>query len=161
MALSEEWRDTHDPRYQVSDLGRVRSCARGPWHILKPGVSSSGYLLVCFGRGNSQQVHELVCTAFHGPKPEGNEVLHRDNNKTNAVASNVHWGTRSQNGVQKMRDALAENRYEENLGNVKLTIPEVHAIRLDPRSQDEIAAHYGISQSNVSMIKTRKSWVNV
>lgn len=45
--------------------------------------------------------------------------------------------------------------------NSRLTEDDVRAIRNDPRKQQEISAHYGISPSNVSMIKSRKAWAHV
>lgn len=42
-----------------------------------------------------------------------------------------------------------------------LSDDDVRAIRADQRPQTKIAAQYGISQSNVSQIKARKTWVHV
>jgi hypothetical protein len=42
-----------------------------------------------------------------------------------------------------------------------LTEDDVRAIRADPRKQHEIAAQYGISRVNVSVIKSRKNWKHV
>ena len=45
----------------------------------------------------SMRVHILVAEAFHGPRPLGLCALHRDDVKTNNHASNIYWGTRTQN----------------------------------------------------------------
>lgn len=42
-----------------------------------------------------------------------------------------------------------------------LTDDDVRAIRTDHRKQHEIAAQYGISRTNVSLIKSRRSWKHV
>lgn len=44
----------------------------------------------------------MVCEAFHGLRPEGMEVRHLDGNSQNDAASNLAWGTRSEN----IRDAV-------------------------------------------------------
>jgi len=100
-ATIEEWRATWHPDYDVSNLGRVKSRARGRVKILKPGRSSSGYWSVSFGRGKSQSVHVLVAAAFLGPCPPGQECRHKDDNRENACASNLEYGTRFDN-VQDM-----------------------------------------------------------
>ena len=42
-----------------------------------------------------------------------------------------------------------------------LSDDDVRAIRADTRPQTQIADQYGISQSNVSQIKTRATWAHV
>jgi len=45
-------------------------------------------------RGKNYKVHRLVCEAFHGPAPEGkNIVLHLDEDATNNKPCNLRWGT--------------------------------------------------------------------
>lgn len=43
----------------------------------------------------------------------------------------------------------------------KLTVLEVLAIRVDSRSNTELAKIYGVSQPNISCIKSRKIWRHV
>lgn len=38
-------------------------------------------------------VADLVCRAFHGPRPEGHLVMHLDDDSLNNVPSNLRWGT--------------------------------------------------------------------
>lgn len=45
--------------------------------------------------------------------------------------------------------------------NFKVTEDDVRAIRADNRSHSVIAAEYGMAPSNVSHIKTRKTWAFV
>ena len=66
----------------------------------KPQLNRSGYHEVKIWVGESQSrptVHKLVMLAFEGPRPEGQEVLHRDGNKLNNSKSNLKYGTRSEN----------------------------------------------------------------
>jgi hypothetical protein len=45
--------------------------------------------------------------------------------------------------------------------NALLTEDDVRSIRKDNRKQHEIAAQYGISRTNVSLIKSRKKWSHI
>jgi hypothetical protein len=53
------------------------------------------------GHGPRQQprkVHQLVCEAFHGPKPfDGAVVIHLDENALNNRPENLRWGTQKEN----------------------------------------------------------------
>ena len=95
----EIWKDMVGySNYQASNWGRIRS-KRG--RILKTRDDGRGYRrinLIGDKKGHTTvRVHRLVCEAFHGPCPDGMEVLHADDMKTNNHASNLSWGTRQQN----------------------------------------------------------------
>ena len=109
--MVEEWRDVIDFEgcYQVSSLGRVRSldrtvhlsCGQARQYrgkILKPGLDKrSGHLKVWLARRESEWIHRLVCGAFHGPCPDGHEVLHDNHNPADNNLRNLRYGTRSEN----------------------------------------------------------------
>jgi hypothetical protein len=135
--MNEIWKDVlgYEGRYQVSNLGNVRSldarikCSgniKGEYisfrkgKLLRPGKMPQGHLSVALGRNNSQCVHKLVLTAFVGFAPENYECLHINGNPSDNRLSNLRWGTRSENiydavkhGTwlsQKRLDALAKGR---------------------------------------------------
>jgi hypothetical protein len=109
----EQWKDVpgYEGRYQVSDLGRVRSLDHrvrlvchgvettrlSPGRLLKPGRSRSGHVSVAIGKGNSRLVHQLVLEAFVGPRPKGAESLHLNHDPKDNRLSNLRYGTRSEN----------------------------------------------------------------
>lgn len=114
------WR-THPihPHLEVSDLGQVRSSAyvgdgivgRRGWHyamrMRTQTISDDGYATVQVGYRPNQtmaKVHALVLETFVGPCPAGMEVLHRDANRGNPALSNLHYGTRSENQLQRVTD---------------------------------------------------------
>lgn len=123
MPKNETWKPTHNPYYDISNLGRVRS-----WHLnggntkdpnrpkrrktpvlLRPGIASHGYPTVSFGRKEgSQCVHVLVAAAFVGPCPDGQEVRHKDDNRANPRADNLEYGTRQDN----VNDMMARGRHK-------------------------------------------------
>lgn len=49
-------------------------------------------------QGHTYKIAQLVCEAFHGPKPFPEAVtMHMDENATNNRASNLQWGTQKEN----------------------------------------------------------------
>lgn len=118
----EEWRPIPGfERYaEVSSLGKVRSLTRRtPWKgstRLVPGqlISPSGVgrgrrylalnLIDAAGVRKSCRVHLIVLEAFHGPRPEGLHGLHRNDVPRDNRASNLYWGTPSQNARDKIRN---------------------------------------------------------
>lgn len=104
--------------YEVSDQGRVRSLDRvvnGPrgrkskrkGKVLKPCIEGFGYPTVGLckeGISRTVRVHVLVAEAFLGPRPEGLEVRHLDDVKTNNVPANLAYGTASENRYDSVRN---------------------------------------------------------
>lgn len=109
--MKEIWKDIHgyEQRYQVSNIGRIKSlkrvCKRGNNHkpvnecILKPG-NNKGYMTVALSKnGNVKyfQVHRLVAEAFI-PNPDNLPcVNHKDENSLNNNVDNLEWCTYSYN----------------------------------------------------------------
>lgn len=107
-------------RYEVSDLGRVRSLdqhlvgSRGkPYvrhgRVLRPAVGTSGYPFVSLPDDTTRSgyrvrnIHVLVAETFLGSREEGMEVRHLDGNRTDCRLSNLAWGTRLENEEDKRR----------------------------------------------------------
>lgn len=107
----EEWRDIpgYEGRYQVSDLGRVKSLPK-EWifgkggvrshngKLLKQSIDGRGYLLVGLCKNGKKHfgVHALVAMAFHNHTPDGHKVVvdHKDNDKLNNRADNLQLTTK-------------------------------------------------------------------
>jgi hypothetical protein len=101
VQCSEEWRQVFDsPKYEVSNLGRVR----GPRGVMKPyDVNRREPYQYVRLHGRNRRVHHLVLEAFIGPRPEGMETRHIDRNPRNNVLSNLRWGTKLENAADKHR----------------------------------------------------------
>lgn len=109
--------------YEVSSLGSIRSLHRGSGRVLRTAATAGGYLHLTLARNGSKvsaYVHRLVAEAFHGPAPEGHEVRHLNGNQTDNAASNLAWGTSSENH----QDTL---RHGTNHQKVKTHCPAGHA----------------------------------
>ena len=106
---NEIWRPVvgYEGLYEVSNLGRVKSIRKGE-RLLKPGHDRRGYLQVVLSKSSTTRtykVHRLVWTAFNGPIPEGMQVNHINEVKTDnrlcninlmTPKENMNWGTRTQ-----------------------------------------------------------------
>lgn len=71
--------------------------------------------------------------------------------------AHLYPGTQTQN----MRDAASRGRLSAQTGkpnNARLSDEDVRAIRSSTESQATLAERYGISQSNVSRIRSGKRW---
>jgi hypothetical protein len=175
-ALVEEWRPVlgYEGIYSVSNTGRVRSETRPRFYrgILtartRPGretsirMTSRGYLVAALcvdGKRTEIPVHILMLEAFVGPRPKGMLGCHRDDIKTNNTLSNLRWDTHAGN----LADAIANQRIRrgETSGTARLTEKQVREIRADARKQAEIAKDYGVHQSYVSHIKSRRLWAHL
>lgn len=102
----ETWKPVpgYETKYQVSDLGRVRSLPRWTGQrnmsgkVLSPGGQKCyGHETVALGKGNSKTVHSLVMLAFIGPRPHGADILHMNHIPWDNRLDNLRYGTRSEN----------------------------------------------------------------
>lgn len=159
--MSETWAQIprFEGRYEVSDLGRVRSVDRAvktskgqvrryKGMILSPGrMNPFGHVSVMLGRdGGSRCVHELVLLAFVGPPGEGEECRHLDGDGSNNRLANLCWGTKSENGKDVTRLKRRKFTYEQ--------ADEMRRKKRDGRLLREIAEEYGCSVSLVHQIIT-------
>jgi HNH endonuclease/NUMOD4 motif len=114
-----EWRSAESaPHYQASDQGDIRSLDRidllGRFHrgrVLHPTPNAkSGYLMVTIcedGVRTKRYVHDIVAETFHGTRPPGLEVRHLNGHRSDCRASNLEWGSRTEN----LYDAVAHGTH--------------------------------------------------
>lgn len=113
------WRPVvgYEGLYEVSDDGRIKSLARTttgrngtprqlPEKILQGSTTSSNRypsvrLTRARGESEGRLIHHLVLEAFVGPRPEGMQGLHRDDDRNNNSLSNLYWGTFEDNARDK------------------------------------------------------------
>lgn len=103
--MNEVWKqiDGYDGRYEVSNLGRVKSYAqdKSEGKIRKGNKTAKGYLTVLLydGTGGSRwvPVHRLVATAFISNPNNLPQVNHKDENKQNNRVDNLEWCTNEYN----------------------------------------------------------------
>lgn len=170
----ETWRPVvgFEDRYEVSDLGRVRSLdmvvgavfgntavRRG--RVLRWLVDQDGYhrcaLTKTGQRPTSRGVHQLVCEAFVGPRPgRAYEVRHLDGDPKNNTPTNLAWGTRRHNADDRGR----HGRHMRGTRNSKAKLTEVQArLVIDSEWNDRtLAAHLDVSVSTIADIRAWRTW---
>lgn len=161
--MSENWKPIpgYVGRYEVSDLGRVRSL-KGTPKILKPGLRR-GYPSVVLAVNTvkkNRSVHTLVMEAFDQWPREGLEIAHLDGDRTNNHISNLKYVTHAENQRQMAQDhgmSLRGTKHHKNI----LTEDQVRAIRNAPkeyRGNKALAQKYGVSVSTIHAIRCRRIW---
>lgn len=143
----EIWRDIegYEGLYQVSNYGRVKHNNR----IKKATPTTRGYLDVQLWKDNKcthKLVHRLVYMTFIGAIPDGMQVNHIDECKTNNVVSNLNLMSPKENinyGTGIKRQALAKSKtvYQYTLNGDFIAEYE---------SASEAARQLGYSQTEIS-----------
>lgn len=161
---NEEWRDIPDFEglYQVSNRGNVRRLTQdrrhrtGAYWPVTQHLPRDGYLYVTLSAKpricKRFSVHYLVTLTFLGPRPANVEVHHRDHRRTNNHLLNLEYVTRQQN-LEYSRHLLPRG---ERHPNAKLTTADVEVIRSTNLSQRVLAKRYGVAQTTIGRIKSRR-----
>lgn len=183
--MIEVWKPVvgYEGRYDVSDLGRVRSLDRVEEYLrqdqysgrtlvirrfhrgrlLRAGRTASGHLSVVLGRGQTKQVHVLVLEAFVGPCPEGLECCHHDDDPSNNRLGNLRWGTRSDNlndAVRNGKKPIGEQHYF-----AKLKAADIPKIRRECQASrgsiSRIARQYGVNETTIRQVRDGRAWRHI
>jgi hypothetical protein len=176
--MQEEWRAVvgFEGRYEVSNLGRVKSLKRkvairhGKTRTVRERIVAvcfrgyGGYPRLTLSKPNdlggavnsvSTTVHTLVLTAFVGPRPPGAQCRHLDGNPTNSKLGNLCWGTVKENAADRVRHASSAGSRNPKS---KLREPEIARIRNTPASVTELAKLFGVAKSTISRARRGLAW---
>lgn len=153
-----------DRYYLVSDMGRVKRSSSG--RILVGGVGTSRYVGIAMcaeGQQRTLSVHELVCRAFHGPRPSPeHEVRHVSGNRGDNRASNLKWATHAENMADMRWDRHATSQYGEKNTKAKLTDEKIAEIRrlyaTAGYTQTALGEMFGVRQTQISHIVRGIQW---
>jgi hypothetical protein len=178
--MTEEWRAVIDyqGKYQVSNLGRVRTIARVVTRrngvpisihgrIKQPSRASRGdYPVVCLKDVGKKPklvtVHSLVAAAFIGPRPKYADICHFDGNPHNSQLSNLRYAFRRENEADK--DRHGTRPLGSACHNAKLNADLVRSIRAD-RSVGlllrELAAKYQCAEMTIYAVLRGWTWKHV
>lgn len=128
----------------------------GDWRVKIPSGKRN--------KGKVVKIAVLVLTYFVGPKPDGKECCHKDDDRSNNDISNLYWGTHYEN----MQDRKRHGNYKPLTGTdhpmVKLAEDDVREIRRQWRDEKprptkvELAIRFGVSDSTIYGIVTGRTW---
>lgn len=167
--MQEIWKDIegYEGRYQISNLGRVKSFARKKPAIMTLKTNWDGYKRIGLRPAGSRSqhffaVHRLVAEAFM-PYPGSDfvEINHIDGDKANNVVDNLEWVTKSENAKHAFRTGLRKPTNGTINGQSKLEDSDILEIRkrvANGETQRKVAADYDISFQHVSDIVNKKRW---
>lgn len=136
MEDTEIWKDVpgYDGCYMISNLGRVKSTDRYVFSNILPGKKRfiSGKVLtpskniwgyhevhLCKnGKSKHHTIHKLVYTTFIGDIPDGKEINHINEDKTDnrlqnlkavTKSENINWGKRNYNVGKKLSRRVVQS----------------------------------------------------
>lgn len=160
----------YDGKYYISSFGRVFSAkihnGKRDGNILRGWVIKNGYRAVSMGKrpnNRTHYVHELVLTAFVGPRPDGMVCNHKDGNKINARLDNLEWVTPKENSQHAEMFGLTNHFKGEGSPKAVLTEEQVKHIRAMPPwphgpSTRALARMYGVGKTTLWAAKSGKNW---
>jgi len=156
--------------YFVTNKGRIISYKK--WRgsikprVRKPQNNGNGYRFVAMtmdGNRVLKYVHRLVLLGFEGECPEGKEVRHLNNDRSDNRLCNIEYATHIKNISDRNRHGTHNKGERHNM--VKLTKEEVIEIRdkygTGQYTQEQLASEYDISKPNVSFIVNRRTWKHI
>jgi hypothetical protein len=175
----EIWKDVigYEGKYQVSNLGNVKSLARIVYisniprnrklMYLKPKISGVGYHQVCLQKESIRfyrLVHRLVAESFLGLNESKKYVNHINGIKTDNRVENLEWLTQSENQLHAYKIGLQNKQYGEQRYCSKLNNEKVILIKKRLQSGESyisIAPDFDVSPATVFDIYKNKTWVRV
>ena len=102
--------------------------------------------------------HRVSWTELRGPIPEGHFVCHSCDNPPCINPDHLFLGMPKDNTRDMIDKGRSKHPNGQDASTAKLTAENVAEIRKSALSQSEIARKFGITQSNVSRIRSRQSW---
>lgn len=169
------------PQYRIGSDGTVWSCLRRApkgngvyilsncWKRLRPGTfrdHRGPYKFVNLAISPKKYrvllIHRLVLEAFRGPCPEGWETRHRDGDPSNNNLDNLLWGTKAQNGYDRIRHGRqpkGEEHHKAKLTNNGVFL--IRKLRTTGLSYAKIGKKVGVSATTIRMVCIGRLWRHI
>lgn len=180
--IDEKWVDIigYEGIYQVSNFGRIKSLKRTfikrkkgggempvsmPESIRSKRLTSNGYIKIALwynGKVKHYLVHRLVAFYFVPNPNKYKQVLHLDNNPSNARWDNLKWGTQKMN----IQQAVTEGRWHIGSKNNKTKlkesdIPKIRKLVSEKVPSRVIGEKFNVGHSAILSIKNNKTWSHI
>lgn len=171
LSNMEEWKEIKDyPNYMVSNIGRVKSLNfrgnTGKEHLRKIQKNRYGYSILALSKEGKQKgftMHRLVYEAFVGKIPQGMQVNHineikSDNRLENlnlmTPKENINWGTANERRSKAHTGKIVSKETREKIGKIR-SIP---ILQLDKTTNyiinewpnaEEVQRQLGLNHSHI------------
>lgn len=142
---------------------RVRKAGPGECWPWTGRVNGAGYGSIRVSKSKVEGAHRVAFALSNYKSIEGLDVCHRCDTKRCCNPSHLFPGTRLDN----MADAVAKGRMSKGIERplAKLSEPEIISIRkrylTGGISQRQLAKDFGVSQSLISLIVSKKYWKHI
>lgn len=178
--MQEVWKyiEGYEGKYQVSNMGRVKSVERKVKHpkgglmilrsrILKPASAAGGYAVVNLSKKNKAKlmyIHRAVALSFLDNPKNKQQVNHINGNKRDNSASNLEWCTPKENMKHASSSGLVKHNGSQSV-NSKLKEKDVKKIRkeysLGNTTHQKLSEQYNVCRTLITQIINRKVWKHI
>lgn len=144
------------PHIWVTPCGRV-------FEELEASKDGNGYGLVSISSDGSKRIrlrrHVIVCETYHGERPEGKVVRHKNGTPSDDRSENLEWGTQAEN----CKDTVTHGRSTRGIKNAQAKLTREQALEIRQRSRNgesttELARWFNVSQPTICDIKAGRTW---
>ena len=168
----------YEGRYEVSNMGRVKSLGRYRYgkkggtyavkeRILSNTICGAGYHRICMfmdGNRDYNLVHRLVAENFIPNTNHKDQVNHIDGDKWNNKVSNLEWVTQSENMIHSYKNGLHKKQKGSKRYCAKLNEHIVAEIKKDVKMGVKLkylAKQHNVNPVTISDIKRGRTWRHV
>lgn len=146
--------------YYFSKNGNAASLKKGKFKILKgTACGKYKYKAICVKGKKKIYIHRTVCELFNGPSVFGQECRHLDGNNQNNNASNLKWGTPSENSYDKIFHGTVGFGEKNPMAKLKKTeIDEIRIRVANGESQISMCKIFNVSPMTISRVVRKESW---
>ena len=148
--------------YKILEDGTVfnKNGSIKKWFDNKRGYPISRFSIN--GKWSTMAQHTIVAKAFLGPRKDGYEVNHKDNNKWNNSVSNLEYLSKRDNRLQMYKDGRTAKGI--NNANCKYTEEQIHdscEMLESSYCYKAITICTGVSASTLGKIKRKQQWKDI
>ena len=147
----EIWKyiDGYDNKYQISNLGRVKSFKLKCEKILTPQINKKGYLCIGLCKNSKikmTRIHRLIAFYFI-PNPENKRCInHKNSIRTDNRIGNLEWATYSENNFHAYNIG---NRIGSALGKFGINNPSSKKIYMFNKNGEHISSYASLAEASL------------